>query len=117
MIAIKRFLVDGLANETWFMRSLRMGVNYVDVIPFTIFVSISSCLLNWIREAENIPDNPRAPFGARVVTRIRRWLFAALSVFVDFTEQPNNINDDMFSNRFNLGILFTLLFAIKFLSM
>jgi hypothetical protein len=70
---------------------------------------MSSCL-TWIRDVENVQDDPRAPFAARQVTRLRRCLFTALRVFVDFTEQPN-INEEMFANRFNLGVLFTLLFA------
>lgn len=95
------------------MRSLRMGVHYADFIPLLMFYTLTSSL-NWIREAENLADDPNASFRARQVTRLRRFLFVALRIFVDFNEQPD-IND-VFGNRFNLGVLFTLLFTVKFMS-
>jgi hypothetical protein len=90
-----------------------MGVHYADFIPLLMFYTLTSSL-NWIREAENLADDPNASFRARQVTRLRRFLFVALRIFVDFNEQPD-IND-VFGNRFNLGVLFTLLFTVKFMS-
>jgi len=111
---LARPVFDEIANESLIMRTLRMGVYYADIVPFIMFYALTASL-TWIREVENLPDDPNGPFVVRQVTRIRRWLFAVLRVFVDFNEQPN-LNDDMFANRFNLGVLFTLLFAVKFIS-
>lgn len=106
---IRVFSVDEVANESFLMRMLRMGVYYADIVPFILFYAMTASLA-WIREVESIPDDPTAPFLIRQLTRIRRSLYVALRVFVDFNEQ-SNINEDIFSNRFNLGVLFTLLFA------
>lgn len=96
------------------MRGLRMGVHYADIVPYLMFCGITTTL-TWIREVENQPEDPNAPFTIRQITRFRRCLYSALNIFIDFNEQPN-YDDAMFANRFNLGILFTLLFAVKFMS-
>jgi len=109
-----RPVFDEVLNEPWFMRTLRIGIFYADTVPFALFYALNTSF-QWIRDVETVEDSPTDSSYVRQVTRVRRWLFSVLRIFVDFTEQPS-VNDDMFANRFNLGVLFTLLFAVKFMS-
>jgi hypothetical protein len=89
-----------------------MSVYFADMIPFFLFYALAGAL-TWIREVENVREEPEA---SRLVNRVRRWMFNVLRFFIDFNEPNVNNPDDMFANRFNLGVLFTLLFAVKFMS-
>ncbi|KAI6240913.1 Ubiquitin-like domain-containing protein [Aphelenchoides fujianensis] len=110
-----RPVFDELNNESWLMRMLRLGVYYADMVPFVLFYALTACV-NWIREVENVRNEQNSTWVERQINCARRGMLAVLSLFVDFSAQQQQHPDDLFANRFNLGVLFTLLFTVKFMS-
>ncbi|KAI6215124.1 hypothetical protein M3Y94_00348400 [Aphelenchoides besseyi] len=110
-----RPVFDEVNNEPWSMRILRLGVYYADMVPFVLFYALTSSI-NWIREVENVRSDEDLAWYYRYLNRLRRAMFAVLSFFIDFSTQQNQNPEDIFSNRFNIGVLFTLLFTVKFVS-
>lgn len=101
-----------LANETWGNRLLRTSIYLADMMPFLLFSSLSA-LTAWVQAAEQLPADVEQSWSSRQLNRFRRGLLAVFRLFVDLSVVQNQNVDEMFMNRFNLGILFTLLFACE----
>jgi len=102
-------------NESWGMRLFRIGCYYADFVPFMLFSALRVSL-SWIQGIQDVPENdPNAAWHTPYINRIRRWLFNILNVLIDFSVPENPNAED--TNRLNMGVLITLLFSMKFLSL
>ncbi|CAD5221791.1 unnamed protein product [Bursaphelenchus xylophilus] len=110
-----RPIFTNMANENWMNRVLRVSIYFADMLPFMMFYGFSATL-RWIQGVEQVDAEADTAWGQRQINKFRRALLAIIRLFVDFSVVQNQNVDDMFMNRFNLGILFTLLFTFKFAS-
>ncbi|CAD5215830.1 unnamed protein product [Bursaphelenchus okinawaensis] len=110
-----RPVFTNLANENILSRAVRLSLYCADMLPFLMFYCLSTTL-RWVQSVDQVPPESEVTWSQRYINKVRRAALAIIRLFVDFSVVQNQNMDDMFMNRFNLGILFTLLFTFKFAS-